>query len=256
MSVESRSVETAFWKKERHPDYEDYYVRQFAEPYRSTVHLCDFVSRTLGGTESAAGRAIDTGCGAGAVLYHLSAILPNVRWVGLDIAARHFAKAMPYFRSANRQVDFVQGDFYRLAHMFRPKVFDYAFSVQTLSWCPGYEDILEPLFEVSRRWIFVTSLFTDSDVEARIELTDYSRSDAGEGPLYYNVYSLRRFRDFCMRRGATAVTAEDFTIDVDLPKPRGAVGMGTYTRTLETGERLQFSGPLHLPWKAVAIRLA
>ena len=46
----------------------------------------------------------------------------------------------------------------------------------------------------------------------------------------------------------------DFEIELDLSGPVEG-GLGTYTRKLEDGRRLQFSGALWLPWKFVAIRL-
>ena len=50
------------------------------------------------------------------------------------------------------------------------------------------------------------------------------------------------------------VIAEDFVIDVDLPVPESKQ-MGTYTLKDINGTRLQFSGPLFMPWKMIAIRM-
>lgn len=233
------------------PRNEGYYSRQFETPYRSTIHLADFTRRVLGSDRSAK-RVIDVGCGAGAVMYHLNNILPDALWVGLDLAFRHLSTGKPRLNNGGRY-SLVQGDFYRLTSTFGSQSFDHSFSVQTLSWCPGYEPIVSQILAMTKGWSFFTALFTDFPVDAMIKLTDYSTDIEGVGPLDYNVYSLRRFTEFCREQGAAEVIAEDFLIDVDLDPPATG-GIGTYTRRLDDGSRLQFSGPIVLPWKAIAIR--
>lgn len=41
----------------------EYHLKQFHEPYRSTMHLCNFVKRTI--DVSFPYKAIDVGCGGG-----------------------------------------------------------------------------------------------------------------------------------------------------------------------------------------------
>jgi hypothetical protein len=82
---------------------------------------------------------------------------------------------------------------------------------------------------------------------------DYARPADCQGPFFYNIYSIRRFRDECLARGAREVVVHDFEIDVDLP-PTFA-GMQTYTMALADSRRLQCSGPLMMPWKFVAVRV-
>ena len=89
---------------------------------------------------------------------------------------------------------------------------------------------------------------------ARVEITDYTWPEGVQGPHFYNVYSLDRFRQLCEARGCREFVTRDFEIDVDLPEP-SARGMGTYTRTLADGRRLQFSGPLLQPWKLFGVRI-
>ena len=104
---------------------------------------------------------------------------------------------------------------------------------------------------------FITSLFTDFLVDAHIEITEYEEGEFGhgEGPSYYNVYSLDKFREQCIQLGAERVEAVDFEIDVDLPFP-STRHMRTYTRRLTDDSRLQISGPLLMPWKSVAVHMA
>src|SRR5207249_8865993 len=78
-------TQVSAWLEDRHLDY---HRRQFAEPYRSTAHLCRFVRRILGsGAETECG-ALDVVCGAGANIFHLSRVLTRARWTGVDIAGQ------------------------------------------------------------------------------------------------------------------------------------------------------------------------
>jgi hypothetical protein len=150
--------------------------------------------------------------------------------------------------------DLVEGDFYRLTDLFPGEKFDLVLSIQTLMGIPEYSVAVEQMLAVTRGWLVISSLFTDFPVDARIEVMDYGRPPDCQGPFFYNVYGVDRFRDFCMERGAEEMICQDFYIDIDLPPPQ-KYGMTTFTQRLEDGQRIQFSGPLHMPWKFVAIRM-
>ena len=134
-----------------------YHKSQYENPKRSTIALCDFVNRMLPLTDSPYS-AIDVGCGAGANMYYLSKVLPNTQWTGLDFAGKYFHLAKQYSPIYDK-IKFVQGDFYELSEIFPRKSFDLAFSIQNLSWLPGYEDAMEEIMITTNKWIFVTSLF-------------------------------------------------------------------------------------------------
>lgn len=242
--------EIAFQKRTAREDL-DYHARQFDEEYRSTVHLAEFL-RSLPGLEG--GEALDVGCGAGANIYHLARGLPGYRWTGLDIAGSVvFPIGRPKFAAAGLDVTLIEGDFLRLRETFTGRHFNLVLSIQNLSWIPGYEAALEQLLAVTKGWLVVTSLFTDFYVDARVEIRDYTWSADCQGPFYYNVYSLARFRQFCEDRGCREFVSRDFEIDIDLPRPASG-GLGTYTERLADGRRLQFTGPILQPWKFVAVR--
>src|SRR5882672_10627715 len=80
-------TQVSAWLEDRHLDY---HRRQFAEPYRSTAHLCRFVERMLGTRVETECSALDVGCGAGANIFHLSRVLTQARWTGVDIAGHLF----------------------------------------------------------------------------------------------------------------------------------------------------------------------
>jgi ubiquinone/menaquinone biosynthesis C-methylase UbiE len=244
------------WFSDKHLDY---HLRQFREPYRSTVHLIKFVCQTLGDLQGPR-RGIDVGCGAGANIYWFSKSFGETKWVGLDIVENllHLGRSVFTKLGMGNQVDFITGDFYNLENYFEGHCFDLVLSIQTLSWLPEYEGILPKLFTLAKPggFVFVTSLFTDFHVEAKIKIVEYPQNDdwKGVGPCYYNIYCYDRFKDFCLQHGAEQVIAEDFWIDVDLVPPENRL-MGTYTQTLENGLRLQCSGPLMMPWKFIAIKM-
>jgi hypothetical protein len=48
-------------------------------------------------------------------------------------------------------------------------------------------------------------------------------------------------------KGYTVFKYCPFEMDIDLPKPEHTL-MGTYTKTLPNGKRLQISGPLLMNW--------
>lgn len=232
----------------------EYHSKQFHEPYRSTLHLCNFVKRTV--DVNLPYEAIDVGCGGGGNIFHLHKLLTKTSFVGLDWADEFFELGKRFMKDAN--CHFIKGDFYELEKNFGEKSFDLVFSIQTLSWLLRYEEALEQLLKISRRWVFVTSLFTDFHVDVISKIFEYTKNKNGwktKYPYYYNIYSFERFRDFCLLHGAKEVIAEDFVIDIDLAPPTHTKHMGTYTIKTFKQDRLQFSGPLHMPWKVIAIKI-
>jgi SAM-dependent methyltransferase len=230
----------------------EYHRRQFAKPYRSTVALGKFIQSI---SERPEGEALDVACGAGANIFYLSRVLKNYRWTGIDIAGEVlFPYSYPLFAEHEVKVNLVVGSYYKLTEIF-PRKFDLVFSIQTLLVMPTYEHALDQLLAVTGKWLFITGLFTDFNIDAKIEVMDYSWPVGTQGPYYYNVYGLDRFRAYCEAKGCQEFITQDFEIDIDL-KPPESGGFGTYTETLSNGRRLQFTGPLLMPWKFIAIRMA
>ena len=233
----------ARWKKIAQRDV-DYHRRQFATTYRSTFYLGNFIRSLIGSTQ---GDALDVACGAGANIFHFAEMIPGFHWSGVDIAGDVlFPIGTPFFRSKGLNVDLKAGDFYRLKNYFGGRQFDLTLAIQTFLTIESYDALLDQLLSVSRGWLFVSSMFTDFDVDVNIEVTDYTWPEDCPNPGNYNVYSLSRFRSICEARGCKQFTSSDFVIDVDLPPPENR-GLGTYTRRLDDGQRLQFTGPIFLP---------
>lgn len=249
MADREKVKEASFGEKGNH-----YHKSQYENPKRSTVALCDFVSRTLPLLDSPY-NAIDVGCGGGANMHYLSKILSGTKWTGLDFARIYFNLAKQYSPIYD-QITFVQGDFYELSKIFPNKSFDLAFSIQNLSWLPDHENAIKEIMFTTKKWIFLTSLFSDFNVDIFSNVFEYDDNwnSTEDSPYNYNIYSFGKFKNFCIENGAKEVISEDFIIDIDLPVPENKQ-MGTYTVKDINEKRLQFSGPLYMPWKMIAIRM-
>ena len=198
---------------------------------------------------------LDACCGIGDLLYFLAQLNPNARFLGVDKAEFLIDEARTHFAD-NPNVTFEPGDIYALADQFGEKSFDVSVCKQTLSWLPSYDKPVEELMAVTRRAVFISSLFYDGRIDFETRVREYT-TDAGRDGYnaFYNVYSFPIFREFCLERGAKDVVGFDFNIGIDLPRPANGDRMGTYTVQLQSGERLQISGALLMPWKIVRIDL-
>ena len=72
--------------------------------------------------------------------------------------------------------------------------------------------------------------------------------------LYYNVYSLPRFKKFIYDLGAKDVHVYDFEINMDIPRSNVDY-MVTYTMIVDNNKRLQISGAVVMFWKIIKIEL-
>jgi ubiquinone/menaquinone biosynthesis C-methylase UbiE len=185
---------------------------------------------------------------------------PGWLWSGVDLVDDLFPIGLEMMREkgCKRLPSLVKGDAYKLTECFRRKSFDVVICMQTFSFLPNHEALLDNLMQMCADggWIFLSSLFTDFYVDARVELMQYpdANFDRSVGPFFYNTYSWDKFKAYCLAQGARQVTGQDFEIDVDLPVPENRL-MGTYTLQLNDDRRLQASGPLLMPWKFVGVQM-
>lgn len=198
---------------------------------------------------------LDACCGIGDLLYFLAQLNLNARLTGVDKAEFLIDEARTHFAD-NPNVAFEPGDIYALSDQFGKNSFDLSVCKQTLSWLPSYEKPVEELMAVTRRAVFISSLFYDGRIDFETRVREYTTEAGRDGyNAFYNVYSFPIFREFCVERGAKDVVGFDFNIGIDLPRPANPDRMGTYTVQLHSGERLQISGALLMPWKIVRIDL-
>jgi SAM-dependent methyltransferase len=198
---------------------------------------------------------LDASCGIGDLLYFFAQLNPNARFTGVDKAGFLIDEARTHFADKSN-VTFEQGDIYALAEQFGKNSFDLSVCKQTLSWLPSYEKPVEELMAVTRRAVFISSLFYDGRIDFETRVREYTTDSGRDGyNALYNVYSFPIFREFCLDRGAKDVVGFDFAMRIDLPRPANLDRMGTYTVQLQSGERLQISGALLMPWKIVRVDL-
>lgn len=225
-------------------------MSQYTGPNRSTAHLREFVTRMLAGEDPPA-EVLEAGCGGGAKMLHLADLFPQAHWTGVD--SKEEALEIARERLDLDRFELVRGDLMELEGSFGPKRFDISFSIMTLMNLEDYERAIEQMLAVTRRRVFVLSLFAETDLDALVYLKGRLAGPNEGTSAIYSIYSLPRFEAFCRQLGASEVVSERFEIDIDIPRPTHGT-MGTWTERLADGRRLQFSGPLTMPWWFVAIR--
>lgn len=227
-----------------------WHTHQYVGPNRSTVHLRELVGRVLAGTGPPT-EVLEAACGGGAKMLHLADLFPRARWTGVD--ADEEALAIGRERLDPERFELVRGDIMELERDFGAKRWDMSFSLMTLLNLEDYERAIAQMLAVTREWAFVLSLFSESEIDAFIRVRCRMEGPNEHTDTFYNVYSLPRFEAFCRGLGASEIVAEPFAIDIDIPRPTHG-GMGTWTERMADGRRLQFSGPLAMPWWFVAVR--
>ncbi len=199
-------------------------------------------------------KILDACCGVGHIIYHLSKISPKSQFVGIDKKDYLIKEARTLFSPEQSNIVFKISDVYKLSKYFKKK-FDITLNWKTLSWLPDYKKIMEEMIKVTKKCIFLSSLFYEGDIDFEIKVREYKTENGKKSfNAYYNVYSLPRFKDFCRKLGAKRIKVYNFEMPVDLPRP-SLNRMGTYTVKLKNGKRLQISGVVLMNWKIIKIEL-
>jgi SAM-dependent methyltransferase len=203
-------------------------------------------------------RLLDVACGAGANCFHMARRWPQARVTGVDLDDELLTIARERVPGElAERCGYERADMFALPDRFPGRPFAYVSLMQTLLLCPidEYAKLLRSLFAVSQRWVVLSSLFNDKRMDVETHIRDYVRygDDTRQEHIYTNLCT-KRFRETCLGLGARDVIFRDFDIGIDLAGPAEG-GLGTYTRRLEDGGRLQFSGAVYMPWKFAAIRL-
>lgn len=218
-----------YWSDAGHHHY---HLKQFENKFRYIDFFEDFIARCLGDDIASPKTALDVACGGGALIYYLSQKFPHLSWTGSDLHESIFTLGKAYFDKKNIDVSFQPGDFFCLKENLKGQKFDIITFTQTLMILREYERCISQMIQSANDWVFVVSLFTDSLVDTVVRLEDHSQNLGKDMVHYYSIFSIDRFKDFCIEQGAVDVVHEDFNIDIDIPKLDNQ-GMGTYTRKME-----------------------
>ena len=198
-------------------------------------------------------KILDACCGVGHVLRFLSEISPESTFLGVDQTPYLIEEAKTLCQD-KKNISFEAGDVYELPSKY-PKEFDISINWKTISWLPYYDQLLKALVDVTKKHIFISSLFYDGDIDFETKVREFQKEAGKEGfNVFYNVYSIPRFKEFVYGLGAKNIEVHDFEIGIDIPKPPKDQ-MGTYTVRLENGKRLQISGAVVMSWKIIRIDL-
>lgn len=229
-----------------------YHRAQYDTVYSSTTAFCDWLEELGLLAADAAPRVLDLGAGMGANVHYMSRRVPAGRFTGVELNPDLVAMGREELARRGGAADLRQGDLFALGAE-HAGAYDGIVSYHTLMGFPAFEPVLEVQAGLGPRWIAISSLFYDGPLTCRTEITDFTHhfQDGTPGRYTYSVFSLPKVADFLRERGFTEVRSTRFDIAFDLDPPAHG-GRGTYTRRLDGGERLQFSGPMLLPWHFVA----
>ncbi|KKU07747.1 MAG: hypothetical protein UX10_C0006G0018 [Candidatus Magasanikbacteria bacterium GW2011_GWA2_45_39] len=196
---------------------------------------------------------LDAGCGNGNLLHLLGEISPQSTFLGVDQTYFLIAEAKKLY-GQEKNICFEVGDVENIPVQHH-KAFDVAVSRATISWIPYYESFMKALVESAKKYIFVSSLFYEGDIDFITQVREFQKEGGRNGfSEYRNVYSLPRFKEYLFSLGAKNIEVYDFEIGIDIPK--GPIDiLGTYTVKMENGKRIQISGAVLMNWKWIRIDL-
>lgn len=233
----------------------EYHKKQLKETYRSTVVFCDWLESIGVINDNMKLKIADIGCGQGANIVYMAKRFRNCDFIGIDMNPHLVEWGNEYIK--NHGLDrciLEKGNIYELKKSYIG-LFDGLVSYQTLSWLPEYKTPLIKMMELEPKWIALTSLFFDGDVNCKIEIQDYTQPLAGKlfRETYYNICSLQLVKELFKEYGYENFRYKWFNIDIDLPK-HDSKGMGTYTERLVDGRRIQISGPVLMNWYFIYVK--
>lgn len=195
-------------------------------------------------------KVLDMACGAGGNAMYMANKFKDSQFIGLDINEELVDYGNNYIRehSLGDNCRLYKGDWFRPEERWIG-VFDGVISFQTLLMFPDYREALLKLTELRPKWIAVSSLFYEGDIEYTNKGRNYYRPSEGKEftDFYYNIHSMPRFKEYMKELGYSRFEFIPFEIGIDIPKTDN-MDIGTYTVKTEDGKRIQISAGLMMPW--------
>ncbi|EPJ46633.1 MAG: hypothetical protein OFPII_18910 [Osedax symbiont Rs1] len=224
-----------------------YHEKQFKETYRSTVHFCNWLEKSEVINRECKLTIFDFASGQGANIYYMSKRYPNCNFIGIEINPKLVLIGNTFFEKNNiKNCQLIEADMLNIDGIKYPKA-DVIISFQTLSWMPEYEKPLQKMIDLQPTWIALTSLFYEGPISCKIQVQDYDDHLSPSIQSYYNILSIPLIEDYFSKNKYHKFNYLAFDIDIDIPKNSNG-SRGTYTKKLDTGKRIQISGPLLMPW--------
>ncbi len=228
----------------------DYHVKQMEHIYRSTEIFVNWLEERgiMGNGQQL--KVLDMACGTGANTIYMANRFRESQFVGMDINEEFidYGNSQMEKYSQHRNCNLYKGDWFQPAKQWIG-AFDGVISFQTLMMFPDYREALRKLAELHTKWIAVSSLFYEGDIEYTNKFRDYYRPSEGREytDIYYNIHSIPRFKEYVSELGYTKFDYIPFDIDIDLPKTEN-LDIETYTVRTEEGKRIQISAGMMMPW--------
>jgi ubiquinone/menaquinone biosynthesis C-methylase UbiE len=196
---------------------------------------------------------LDLCCGYGRLVYFMEQEFPKLKIHGIDYLESLIKTAQSQFQSSP-QISFETANAFDVSKT-HGKDFDITVIHKTLSWLPYYETIIQEAFKVTKKKLYITSLFWDGDIDFITKVFIQASANETDKFSYINTYSFPKFKQFCISAGARDIKAEKMQIDVDLNSDDNPDRLQTFTQSTAQGDRLEFTGPLCLHWKLIEIAL-
>lgn len=229
-----------------------FHMRQYNEPYRSTVKFAEYLQKKVKGTDN---KILDLGCGAGAALGYIIKQGKKVYGGGYGIDINKNLVEIGNKILKERKVNNCELKYGNIFEINRNSLgrIDGIISLQTFNILPDYKGIARCMCELEPAWIAFSTLGFEGLIDYNIKLFDYTKSNDGEySEVFYNIYSLPKMKEYFLCLGYSKFDYVEFEMDIDLPQTN-KMGRGTYTIKTEHGKRMQISGGMMMPWYFVFV---
>jgi len=228
-----------------------YHLKQYNKTFRSTEIFFKWLEqkKLLNiNAKKTYPNIIEYGCGMGGNLAYLNKQYPFNNLYGIDFSKTLIDTGNKIIKKNQLNISLSKHNFYK-PFVKKNVFFEGVLSIQTLSWLPNYIDPLNSIIKTRPNWIAGSSLFYDGPIESFIIMKEsYSKNKKKyEKTHNYNVYSIDKFKNFLKIRGYNKISFKKFNIDIYLSRTKSK-GSGTFTIKNKKEERMQFSGPIYLPW--------
>lgn len=196
---------------------------------------------------------LEAGSGYGRLIYFLNEFDPEQDYTGIDYIKELVDQGNLKFKN-NKNIHFRTGNLLNISKKYKKK-FDITISYKTLSWLPYYENFLKEFVQVTKKKIYITSLFYDGDIDFVTKVYTDASTNSGDNYSYLNTYSLKRFKLYCKRIGIRRVKAVNLNLDLDISQPASINDLSTYTLKTMDGKRMEITGNTILSWKLLILEL-
>lgn len=199
-------------------------------------------------------KILDACCGQGRLLYYLYQFDSKQFYTGFDYVPEFVGDTEELFKG-NDSVRCVVADIYNLPASMQ-KAFDISILYKTLAWIPNCAEVLQALFSVTRKKLYITTPLYAGDIDFEIQAHVHSEVNiSGSVVRSHHIYGIPRFVELCIELGAEAVKIHDMNLPFPLPEPDDLNVLQTYT--IETSQKryIEMTNIIKLDWKLVEIEL-